>query len=454
MAEEKTTFEKILDEAGNIEKSADIANTANDIYISGKVVNIMKVNNIVGDSFLSSSQIFQIGLDLMPEPKAFQALDKSLGGFKAAVAVGDIINKELKETASALDYTTAGLDAASGAISFFKIAPGIGNIASGILDAASGFIKCGQAKAEGADGTEIAGYALDGAAGILTAAAGICTLIPGFQVAVPFILLAAGICELASLICANWDAIAGFFQDVGSWIADKFNQGVEIAKALIRQGIETAKALLNAGKVLVVKALKGAIHTAVAAWNKALNTAAEILVGIKNFMENVKALVIAGWNKALDKVSEIVSEVKRLVNDAIKWLASLFKRSIDIARDALKWWNKIFKDIKKAVKKAMKEARKNGNKGPITFVNGEIRTFARGGFPLPGQPFWAREAGPELVGVVGGHTAVVNNGQIVEAVSHGVYSAFLSAFRSDSAKPAVARVFLDGKEIAWAPEEK
>lgn len=41
--------------------------------------------------------------------------------------------------------------------------------------------------------------------------------------------------------------------------------------------------------------------------------------------------------------------------------------------------------------------------------------------------FIAREAGPELVGTIGGHTAVMNNNQIVSSVAAGVYSAVLAA---------------------------
>lgn len=51
------------------------------------------------------------------------------------------------------------------------------------------------------------------------------------------------------------------------------------------------------------------------------------------------------------------------------------------------------------------------------------KAFATGGFPDEGQMFVAREAGPELVGTIGGHTAVANNDQIVSAVASGVASA-------------------------------
>lgn len=49
--------------------------------------------------------------------------------------------------------------------------------------------------------------------------------------------------------------------------------------------------------------------------------------------------------------------------------------------------------------------------------------FADGGFPAQGQMFIAREAGPELVGNIGGRTAVANNDQIVESIAGGVYRA-------------------------------
>ena len=54
-----------------------------------------------------------------------------------------------------------------------------------------------------------------------------------------------------------------------------------------------------------------------------------------------------------------------------------------------------------------------------------IESFASGGFPR-GQMFIAREAGPELVGTLGGHTAVMNNDQIVASVSAGVAKAISS----------------------------
>lgn len=55
-----------------------------------------------------------------------------------------------------------------------------------------------------------------------------------------------------------------------------------------------------------------------------------------------------------------------------------------------------------------------------------IQKYAGGGTPGPGQLFIAREAGPELVGKLNGHTAVLNNDQIVSSVAAGVSQAVAS----------------------------
>jgi len=82
--------------------------------------------------------------------------------------------------------------------------------------------------------------------------------------------------------------------------------------------------------------------------------------------------------------------------------------------------------------------------------------FATGGFPEAGQMFLAREAGPELVGQIGSRNAVVNNDQIVESVSSGVYMAVREAIKNNSVggknAPTEVKLYLDGKQITMAVE--
>ena len=61
--------------------------------------------------------------------------------------------------------------------------------------------------------------------------------------------------------------------------------------------------------------------------------------------------------------------------------------------------------------------------GALVNIGKKIFGFANGGFPDAGQLFIAREAGAEMVGSLGGHTAVANNDQIVEGIREGVEAA-------------------------------
>lgn len=59
----------------------------------------------------------------------------------------------------------------------------------------------------------------------------------------------------------------------------------------------------------------------------------------------------------------------------------------------------------------------------IVNTNTTVSMKAEGGYVDQGQLFVAREAGPELVGSIGSHTAVANNDQIVAGIASGVESA-------------------------------
>lgn len=79
--------------------------------------------------------------------------------------------------------------------------------------------------------------------------------------------------------------------------------------------------------------------------------------------------------------------------------------------------------------------------------------YATGGFPETGQVFMARENGiPEMVGTIGGQTAVANNDQIVQAVSAGVenavYRAMSAANSGNSGEDGTSvAIYLDGDLI-------
>ena len=90
--------------------------------------------------------------------------------------------------------------------------------------------------------------------------------------------------------------------------------------------------------------------------------------------------------------------------------------------------------------------------GSISFPTG-ISFYAEGGFPTEGQLFVAREAGAELVGSMGGKTAVANNQQIVDGIEQGVMRAMLQvlpSFQSDQGGDVTLVLQVGNEEIARA----
>ena len=79
------------------------------------------------------------------------------------------------------------------------------------------------------------------------------------------------------------------------------------------------------------------------------------------------------------------------------------------------------------------------------------RAYASGGFPTDGQLFLARESGPEMVGTIGGHTAVANNDQIVEGIAsanEGVIAVLYQLINAVNSKQLAVNI--DSRKISSA----
>jgi hypothetical protein len=63
--------------------------------------------------------------------------------------------------------------------------------------------------------------------------------------------------------------------------------------------------------------------------------------------------------------------------------------------------------------------------------------------------FVARENGPEMVGTIGGRTAVANNDQIIEGIRQGVFEAVSAAMANGNGyvPEIINKVYLDSREI-------
>ena len=82
----------------------------------------------------------------------------------------------------------------------------------------------------------------------------------------------------------------------------------------------------------------------------------------------------------------------------------------------------------------------------------KIKGYASGGFPDYGDIFIANERGPEMVGTIGGRTAIVNNSQIETAIENAIARGFAKA---GNGQPVEIHVYteLDGEIIGESVTE-
>nr|DAW11431.1 MAG TPA: minor tail protein [Caudoviricetes sp.] len=139
-----------------------------------------------------------------------------------------------------------------------------------------------------------------------------------------------------------------------------------------------------------------------------------------------------GWttlNKYVGKLDKVAVKLYKSGWKSINsFVGTTVKVGIQLIKDgwsSFKNWLGIGNDNSSSKKKPSKKA------GGGIYTGGmwhNIAHYAVGTENAPaGQLFIAREAGPELVGTIAGHTAVMNNNQIVASVSDGVYRAVRSA---------------------------
>ena len=141
-----------------------------------------------------------------------------------------------------------------------------------------------------------------------------------------------------------------------------------------------------------------------------LNETRDALKGAKGEYDNLSASIDNVCQSMVDTMSESGADAGRQFSDS-------FKREV------------IGGNIKSAIKNAISGTQlsvstnwRGNGKGQIV-----VEAYASGGLPDTGQLFIANEAGPEMVGSIGGRTAVANAVQIVEAVAKGVARAVRQA---------------------------
>lgn len=196
--------------------------------------------------------------------------------------------------------------------------------------------------------------------------------------------------------------------------------------------------------------------------NPELETAIRLVKRYYDFLEELERLTgktnnISLANGMFTSMKEVGKNLVSGFVDGIKAKTGDLSRAIkDVLKDTLtertaKSYGKDFgKYIGNGISEGMKGSWFPTLSGEVNVkssgkVSLKLQAYAAGGFPDVGQMFIAREAGAELVGNIGNRSAVVNNDQIVEAVSDGVYRAVVSAMSESQGNNQ--DIYIDGRKV-------
>lgn len=370
--------------------------------------------------------------------------------------------------------------AATGAyMAFGKLGGGftllIGGIA-GVVTAIKDIIDKGKATQESLVQISLGIAAISGAITILTGN--------------PISLIITAVATVAALIIKYWEPIKTFFANlwegiskaatnVWNWISERAQSVADFVQKIwaavkkffsdLWSGIQVAAT--NAWRIILI-----AINAVVEPVEKAWNAAVEFFAGV---WEGIKKAASDAWAAIQTAINDVIEPVQTAWNDAKTTIEGIWT---DIQTAAETAWNAI-KDAINAVLTPIQNAidklneffglpssktvdvqinqhttytytRQDGTSFEYGTGSSGPRGFASGGIVPSGQMFIAREAGPELVGTMGGHTVVANNQQIVTGIYEGVKAAMQDAGSSNGGGTMNVNVYLDGKQITAAVEKR
>lgn len=277
-------------------------------------------------------------------------------------------------------------------------------------------------------------------------------------------LMIGGAALLASAVALKWQALK---QNIGSVIADILQK---IGGALIVIGAVLAFSgialplgigLIAAGAVSLLVGqgmseinwdkLKGKVSSIVSTMlnivGKALLVVGALLAFSGVALPLGIGLMVAGAGSLLVGTAmkvdwnAIPNQIKKVMNGVISWVEKGINKVISLINsfgfswDVPEWLQKVVGFEKFEVGFALSKV--------------SIPRLASGGIVNEGQAFIARERGPELVGNVGSKTAVMNNDQIVESVSNGVYRAMKEAMSENTEDGQTEINVYVGGELAY-----
>ena len=418
---------------------------------------------------------------------AIVGLLKGTGIVKFISNIGSAISAVAAGTGTLGEAITLVFSGAAGIISGFAAA------IAGIIGYVKNFISILR---DGENVTNILGAALGGlatsAGGFLIAIGAGATLATGGIVAA-VIAAVAGVGMLVAVIINHWDEIKAaigtawawlydnvlapvgeWFAGVATWfysnvispIVDFFAPIVTMVvdmvvliytkiKEIVEGIIEAVGSILSKVGEIFVKIVEIAVALGEAFYTYVITPVFDFIASIATWVyENaLKPIMeffarIGGWLSD-NIITPIVDSIVKLRDRLVKLLTGIGTAVVDFISETFKAViNGILATIERNINAFIRML--NGAIDLINEIPGvditkvtelSIPRLAEGGtIENRGQLFVANEAGPELVSSIGNKTAVMNNDQIVESVSRGVYKAVVQAMGQSGNQTVEAKV--------------
>lgn len=200
------------------------------------------------------------------------------------------------------------------------------------------------------------------------------------------------------LLIANWDKVKKFFHDM-------------------------------------VEAIKKKIQEWKQKWDEHVHNMLQKTDEFKQKFETFKNNI----RNVINSIKTFFSSMGSTISSVIGGIVGTIETVISACQRAISWINQL--SITRAAEQRAQAAYDNGS----VYLQG----FASGGFPDKGSLFIANEAGPEMVGTMGGRTAVANNEQIVAGIARGVYDAVTAAM-SNGNRGGTTVLNINGREFMRA----
>lgn len=308
-----------------------------------------------------------------------------------------------------------------------------------------------------------------------------------------------GVAAIAAFIYNKREQIKGFFSGAAEWVSTKVIQPVKKKLGEIADWFKTNVVNPVGEKITGIAAfLSGLFETAKGIFAAIANVVLACFIVAKQYVsekfvkpvktamgklwEKIKSIfgkaaswvntkviqpVVAKVKSMKAKVTAVASSIKSVFTKAFNKVKEIGKAAFDgVASVAKTAFNGVKSTIASAINSMIDKI--NVLLDSFNTIAGGVKTLSKGKIDIHlehiphvsfaadggvfgnGQMFVAREAGPEMVGQYGNKSAVVNNDQIVEAVSRGVaqaVSAVMSGQQGGGDTEVNVRLYLDGREV-------